>query len=721
MLDTVSTLTSYLRQIVSLFDFAVYYILQYIYTIFFYVAQFNFVDGEMVFKFFGRVQLIIGVFMMFQLAMTIIKGIINPDSFLDSKTGAKNLIMRIIVSLTLLTMLVPINIANPRNEYERRINNHGILFGTLYSLQYRLLNDNTIGRLVFGNENTDYTSSDSDYGGSASQRFASMVLKSFYMLNRDEDGNFVCTGDTEIEEAYDDDDASIFAILAMADDTCDSSGTLNGILTYIEGAWMVGQAVTNPATIPIHATSFFITHNITSEESYVLTVIPIVSTVAGIVLCVLIFMMTFDVAVRAMKLAALQLMAPIPIISYMDPKGGKDGAFNSWVKLLTSTYLDLFIRLAVIYFSLNVVSMLTNKLPELIEATVINPLLMRDIVIIIIIAIFIFAKQAPKFFKQMLGIKDNGEHFFSAFGTAMGLGTAAVGTVGSALTGYKTAKEENDKLHPEDFNNRFRNVGAALLSGIGGGYAGVKAAMGDKGGIAAVMDAQRKHRADRAAHKTLFRGVKDDVLSLASGESPAEAGKKRIAAHKAFQDAQKNWKSALETEAINNGVACDLGGGIVGTYRDLMAALEHTEKGADGKEYIEFGGRHIRADRFTSTYKEDALKAQVKHYQDGNTKAGGTTYLDNKNVGGKLYIAYKTLEKSRDDIGSYVIDDPDITAADRARLADAFNDAIHGGHYDIDDITTYGKALGASNASMSAEQNSMRNIINNANTKENKK
>ena len=36
----------------------------------------------------------------------------------------------------------------------------------------------------------------------------------------------------------------------------------------------------------------------------------------------------------------------------MDPKGSKDSAFNSWVKTLTSTYLDLFIRLAAVYFAI---------------------------------------------------------------------------------------------------------------------------------------------------------------------------------------------------------------------------------------------------------------------------------------------------------------------------------------------------------------------------------
>ena len=704
MINTVNPIMTAIRSIFVVTDLSIYWLLGFIYELFFNIATFNIVDREMVFNIFSRVQLVVGVYMMFQLILIIIKGIVNPDSFTDSKTGAGNLIMRIIVSLSLLALLVPINIPSPKNEYEKQINNSGLLFGTLYSLQYRILANNTLGNLILGR--------DSEYGNPTStkptsrplakfsDRFVGAIVKTFYQLNVDETtGEYVC--DDGFDEEYNKVDTSPFLIIAKGMVGCNNS------------SW--------------------------PGKPYVLTMTFLISSIAGIVLCVLMFMMCFEVAKRVFQLAALQLLAPIPIISYMDPKGSKDGAFNSWLKLLGTTYLDLFTRLAVIYFTLFIIDGFIDKFFSKVGELAVTSysgdflaghLLTKWTFIVMCIALFIFAKDAPKFFKQMLGIKGDGK-FFSTFGTAMGLGVAAAGAVGSARTGYKTAAEENAKLHPNE-NNRMRNVGSAILAGMGGGYAGVKAAMNDKGGgVAGVMEAQRKHRADRAGHKTFLRGLKDDVLSTATGESPAEAGKKRIAFHKAFQDAQKNWKSSLETEATNNGVACNLGNGVEGTYRDLVAALENAyeKKDAAGNALGKFiklknsAGVEIehRADQFTPTYKEEALKAQVLSYQQGNTKVGGTSYTDNVQIGGKLYINYETLKKSRDDIGSYVIDDPNISDADRQRLANNFNDAAHGGNYDINDIYTYGKALGASNAAMSAEQNSMRNIINNANTKENKK
>ena len=132
MLDTVNMITTSARTYLGMVDFAVYYLLRYAYELFFNVATSNFLNGEIIFSVFSRIQLIIGIFMMFQLTMTIIKGIVNPDSFTDGKTGFGNIVTRIVISLTLLTLLVPLNIASPSNKYERHINNSGILFGTLY-------------------------------------------------------------------------------------------------------------------------------------------------------------------------------------------------------------------------------------------------------------------------------------------------------------------------------------------------------------------------------------------------------------------------------------------------------------------------------------------------------------------------------------------------------------------------------------------------------------
>ena len=142
----------------------------------------------------------------------------------------------------------------------------------------------------------------------------------------------------------------------------------------------------------------------TGGRSYALKMSYLISTIVGIVMVVIMFMICFEVAKRVFQLAALQLIAPIPIISYMDPKGSKDGAFNSWVKLLTTTYLDLFTRLAVIYFSFAVITAFMKKFfridtavgaaidvakGDILTAPIILPLMF----IIMVIALLIFSKS----------------------------------------------------------------------------------------------------------------------------------------------------------------------------------------------------------------------------------------------------------------------------------------------------------------------------------------
>ena len=78
-------LYDFVRTIFSFVDSVVYWLLSIIYQIFFNVAGANILDGKTVFNLFGRIQLILGVFMLFQLGMTIIRGLVDPDSFTDSK------------------------------------------------------------------------------------------------------------------------------------------------------------------------------------------------------------------------------------------------------------------------------------------------------------------------------------------------------------------------------------------------------------------------------------------------------------------------------------------------------------------------------------------------------------------------------------------------------------------------------------------------------------
>lgn len=152
----------------------------------------------------------------------------------------------------------------------------------------------------------------------------------------------------------------------------------------------------------------------------------LLSTVVGVILVVLLCGMCIDVGIRSLKLIILKALAPIPIISYVDPKSAKDGMFSAWVKTFISTWVDLFIKIGVIYFVLFLLSELTNG------GLFGNPLLGAQSElnwfgkIALILALVFFAKSAPKFIMTALGIK-------SSSGLGVGLGGALAG--GAALLG----------------------------------------------------------------------------------------------------------------------------------------------------------------------------------------------------------------------------------------------------------------------------------------------
>ena len=458
-----SMMWDFLRGVFSVFDLVAYGLLYYVYQIFFNVTSADLFSNETVMKFYGRVQLIIGVFMMFQLAMTVLKGIMDPDSFTNAKTGAGNVIMRIATALVLLTVLVPINIPSPRNEYEIQLNNNGLLFGTLYSLQHRILSNNTLGRLILGTNDSSSYSASSDDLKTASRIFTSTILKGFYRINlkpenerpKHEDGkddsvfndNRMCTDiDDDVLDAYTRIDANYSDIIGMYKYTCEVD---DDNLSLMEKA----IALVSP--------------KYAGKERYVFTMMPFISAVVGFIFVFILVSFSIDVAIRAVKLVILRLIAPIPIIMYMDPKGTKDSAFSTWVKTLTSTYLDLFIRLATVYFVIFLVQdMMINGVVMDVGGSGVVSLFTH---IIIWIGLFVFAKQAPKFIRQVLGIKDEGGKLFGGLGQALALGSVAGGIVGGAISRGAASYQKNS-ANPE--HSTAGNVGRSLLAGIAGGFGG---------------------------------------------------------------------------------------------------------------------------------------------------------------------------------------------------------------------------------------------------------
>ncbi len=198
---------------------------------------------------------------------------------------------------------------------------------------------------------------------------------------------------------------------------------------------------------------------------------------AGLVLVGILLSMVLDVGVRVVKFGFLQLIAPVPIASYIDPKTSKK-SFDSWVHNCVTVYADLFIRLGVIYLVLYLFMIL---LPSFSKPFVLNngtelPWGRTMLVnVAIIISLFMFAKSAPKFICDVLGIKDTG-NLTDMFKRAGGLAGTGLGVGRDGYATYKNKvnklKKENEgeKLKPGDrakaLKSAFKASGSSLKAGL---------------------------------------------------------------------------------------------------------------------------------------------------------------------------------------------------------------------------------------------------------------
>lgn len=608
-MDAVGTGLDILRQISSSFDKVFFNLMNIMYQLFFNVATADIFANDMILKFYGRIQVIIGVFMVFQLTMSILKGIVNPDEFFDDGKGKTNIIQRIIISLVMLALITPISIPGANNEYEKQINNNGILFGTLYSLQHRILSNNTLGRLILGVDSNDATfldsTSTSDDEDSeiakASNTFTSTVVKTFYKIN-------LIPKESRQDPGNGKDDASLPSNRVCHGDI--DSGNYKGFLTNYKKTDsdfnFIIDSVNNTCDTPDDSWLGNINRAFQSmfgSEHYMIAYTYLLGGIVAIIFSLILLSFSIDVAMRSIKLAILRLIAPIPIISYMNPKSGDSGAFSSWSKTLTSTYIDLFLRLAIIYFAFFLIeSLITGGLVINVSDGVVGGLS----IIIIFIAIFIFASQAPKFIQEALGIKSDNFSLFGGLGAAVGvLGTAAGagalagGIIKGNAHGIATAIKENKERDKELKNagvpgvlRHAMNAGRVVTSAIGGGmssaYAGGKA-LSKKGGFNEVMSATSAAQQKRQPFSTAPRRAANSLLSTIGLDNKSRFDDRMKMAEKRSEQASKKVKAISSAnewikseakkrkESING---YDINGNLVGgnwSENDIETAISNAD------------------------------------------------------------------------------------------------------------------------------------------------
>lgn len=405
-----------LRSFCAMFDGVATTLLGGIYKVFFLVANATIISGDVIKVFYSRIQLILGILMIFKLAMSILNIIINPDVVKDQKNGPGKMVTRIVAALFMLTLVIPINIPNATaKSLNAYINDHGILFGVLYKAQDSILSENILAKLILGtSSNADADDMDVNNLSDIGNSMASIVLKVFVRINVNDDTLPAC------DYASDDDPCSNTVCAAEVNESHYAEENVDPqvILSHINDSCGRG-----------------------SDERYAFGYTPIIGALVMLIMALIITGFTVDIAVRAIKLAVLRLVAPVPIISYINPPKQGGEAFDNWTKSLISTYVDLFVRIAIVYFGLFVIQIIMNGGMNNIFGSNVQGFTFTSGIafIFIILGILVFMRQAPQFIKDILGIKGKpmGNVGLSSMmaGTASLLGGAGLAGAGVAAMG----------------------------------------------------------------------------------------------------------------------------------------------------------------------------------------------------------------------------------------------------------------------------------------------
>lgn len=297
-------------------------------------------------KIYNKISTIIGVFMVFRVIFWLIELLVNPDLISDKEKNPGKIVQKVLLSVVLLA-------TTPR------------IFKLAFDIQYEIIHESVIEDLIAlpsdGNSG-DVNVYDKSLTG---RRMASELFFNFYSYNDNgQDDNDNC-------RRYFGKDGIINSgimnnnTLERLDDKCLT-------LRYEDSGELEGE--------------------------YKINFNGLFAVLTGAFVFWMILMYCISVGTRYVQLIFLQIIAPIPIMCYLTPK--KDNMFSKWVKQCTTTYLDLFIRVAIISFVLLLINQLFDN-PELFMG-VGDKQYSGWITIFLVLGLLTFAKKAPDLIQELL-------------------------------------------------------------------------------------------------------------------------------------------------------------------------------------------------------------------------------------------------------------------------------------------------------------------------------
>lgn len=320
-----------------------------------------------------RIYTILSIAMIFVFAYQLIMLIIDPEG--KEKNASSKLVKDTVLSIVLIILLPTI-------------------FKYMSTFQAHVLGEGTIPAIILGTR----SGNDEDPGKS----IALMVYMAFYhpkgtMWNTyfKSDGTLDranalsnCKNDTKEagEEFADTCKKYVDVLIQWEDSTKKTSG-----IGYITSEGDLRRAVDE-------------------DEGGSMEYMWILTTAAGVLVAWLFFSYAIDIGTRAIKLGVLELISPIPVIFRAFSQSRK--IFDTWFLEIRKTYLEIFIRLIIIFFGIEIVKMVPDfieiifKRPN--DGTINDSVITKCVAtVILILGVLKFCQIAPDLFKEIFSAGNN--------------------------------------------------------------------------------------------------------------------------------------------------------------------------------------------------------------------------------------------------------------------------------------------------------------------------
>lgn len=432
--NVVDWIVSGIRTLMAMICQFLYPLISNLYNLFVNISKVDILSSEQLKPIYQRVTLMLTIVMVFYVTFECVKYIVQPEGLTDKDKGLGNIVYKMVLVVVLIAFV-------PR------------IFEGANVLQNAIIEKNVIGQVILGTK----TNVDVEKLGST---FSSSLLSIGYTIDED-----------KVDENCG--DLKCGTIVNMNISTLATMNKLPYLTMGLDATVEETAPTANQEKVKVSAINFEFN--------------GFLSVVLGLLIAYILVLYCVDVGVRWAQLVYLQIIAPIPIIGYLSPK--KDGIFQKWVKQCITTYLDLFLRTAIIYLVL----LLSSTLLEAYHNPNNNDLLANVapnlrmwVFIFLVLGVMMFAKKAPKMLSELfpkggaasgnlgLSLKDR-PAVARAAGMAIGAGiVSAKGAIAGSINqtkrnwrNLKTGKHKNDLAdYGRSSVNRVKSFGTRFGAGV---------------------------------------------------------------------------------------------------------------------------------------------------------------------------------------------------------------------------------------------------------------